>query len=270
MSTFIRPRKGWAPIKIGELWEYRELLFFLTWRDIKVRYHQTALGAAWAILQPVMTMLVFTLFFGKLGKIPSDGIPYSLFALAALVPWTFFANGLTQSSDSVVGSANLIKKVYFPRLVAPISSVASGLVDFCLAMIVLLIAMACYRVAPTWNMIWMPLLTLLAVATALGMGLWLSALNAKYRDVRYLVPFLLQFWMFATPIAYPSSLLAEPWKTLYGINPMAGVVEGFRWGLLGSPAPGPILIVSSTATLLLLVSGMFYFRRVERTFADVV
>ena len=269
--TVLKPSKGWVALNIGELWEYRELLYFLTWRDIKVRYKQTVLGAAWAIIQPVSTMVVFSLFFGKLARIPSDGIPYPIFAYAALVPWSFFANGLNQSSNSVVGSANLIQKVYFPRLVVPISGVISGVLDFVLAFMVLLAMMLIYGIVPTLNILFLPLLVLLSLATALGVGLWLSALNVQFRDVRYTVPFLTQFWLFATPIAYPSSLLSEPWRTLYGINPMVGVVEGFRWALLGTDtAPGPIIIVSSCAAMLALITGAFYFRRMERTFADVV
>jgi len=267
----IEPSHGWVSLKLRELWEYRELLYFLTWRDIKVRYKQTALGAAWAIIQPFFTMVVFSLFFGKLARMPSDGIPYPIFSYAALVPWTFFANGLTQSANSLVGSANLIKKVYFPRLVVPISSVLSGLVDFVLAFVVLLGMMIYFGVAPTWNVLWLPLLVLLAFVTALGVGLWLSALNVQFRDVRYTVPFLTQFWLFATPIAYPSSLLSEPWRTLYAMNPMVGVVEGFRWALLDTnTAPGPMIFVSAAAALGILISGLFYFRRMERTFADVV
>jgi lipopolysaccharide transport system permease protein len=246
-------------------------LYFLTWRDIKVRYKQTALGAAWAIIQPFFTMLVFSLFFGKLAKVPSDGIPYPIFAYAALVPWTFFANGLNQSSNSLVTSSNLITKVYFPRLTIPISSVVSGVVDFILALVVLLVMMFYYHVTIKWNIFWLPLFLLLALVTALGVGLWLSAMNVQFRDVRYVVPFLTQFWMFATPIAYPSTLLSQPWRTLYGINPMVGVVEGFRWALLGSSAaPGPILIASSLAALTLLLGGAFYFRCMEKNFADVV
>ncbi len=267
----IEPSKGWVSLKLRELWEYRELLYFLTWRDIKVRYKQTVLGAAWAVIQPFFTMVVFSLFFGKLAKVPSDGIPYPIFAYAALVPWTFFANGLSQSSNSLVGSANLIKKVYFPRLVVPLSSVFSGVVDFVLAFIVLLGMMAYFGTWPTINALYLPLLLLLAWVTALGVGLWLSAMNVQFRDVRYTVPFLTQFWMFATPIAYPSSLLSEPWRTVYAVNPMVGVVEGFRWALLGTDtAPGPIIAVSSFAAVGLLVSGAFYFRRMEKTFADVV
>ena len=267
----IEPSHGWVSLKLHEVWEYRELLYFLTWRDIKVRYKQTVLGAAWAIIQPFFTMVVFSLFFGRLAKMPSDGIPYPIFAYAALVPWTFFAHGLTQSSNSLVGSANLIKKVYFPRLAIPISSVISGAVDFVLAFSVLLVMMVFYGIIPTVNVIWLPFLLVLTFVTSLGVGLWFSAMNVQFRDVRYTVPFLTQFWLFATPIAYPSSLLSEPWRTVYGINPMVGVVEGFRWALLGTDtAPGPVIVVSSVAALLILVGGAFYFRRMERTFADVV
>ena len=267
----VKPSKGWISLNLDELWEYRELLYFLTWRNIKVRYKQTVLGAAWAIIQPFFTMVVFSLFFGKLAKVPSDGIPYPIFAYAALVPWMFFANGLNQSSDSLVGSADLIKKVYFPRLIVPISSVISGVIDFVLAFVVLVGMMLFYGIYPTANTIWLPFLLLLAFVTSLGVGLWLSALNVQFRDVRHTVPFLTQFWLFATPIAYPSSLLSEPWHTLFGINPMVGVVEGFRWALLGAEtAPGPIVIVSSLVALVLLVGGVFFFRRMEKTFADVV
>lgn len=267
----IEPSQGWVSLELDELWEYRELLYFLVWRDIKVRYKQTVLGAAWAIIQPFFTMMVFSVFFGRLAKISSDGIPYPIFSYAALVPWTFFAHGLSQASSSLVGGARLIKKVYFPRLTMPIATVLSGTVDFVLAFIVLLGMMLVYGIMPTVNVLWLPLLLLLALTTSLGVGLWLSAMNVQFRDVRYTVPFVTQFWLFATPIVYPSSLLPEPWRTLYGINPMAGVVEGFRWALLGTDtAPGPIIIVSSLAALALLVSGAFYFRRMEKTFADVV
>ena len=269
--TVIRPRPGWVPLDFRELWAYRELLYFLVWRDIKVRYKQTALGAAWAIIQPFATMVVFSLFFGKLAQIPSDGVPYPIFSYAALVPWTFFAYGLSQSSNSLVGSANLIRKVYFPRLVVPISAVLGGVVDFALAFTVLLGMMMFYGIVPTVNVVWLPALLLLAFVTALGIGFWFSALNVKFRDVRYVLPFVVQFWLFATPIAYPSSLLPEPWRVLYGINPMAGVVEGFRWALLGTEtAPGSIIAVSSLVAVGLLVGGAFYFRRMEKTFADVV
>jgi lipopolysaccharide transport system permease protein len=267
----IEPAKGWMPLKLDELWEYRELFFFLTWRDIKVRYKQTLLGASWAIIQPFFTMLVFSLFFGKLAKMPSDGIPYPIFAYAALVPWTFFSNALTQSSNSLVQGSNLLKKVYFPRLALPISTVLGGIVDFCLAFSVLLLMMLYYGIAPTWNVVFLPFLLLLAFMTSLGTGLWFAAMNVRYRDVRYAVPFITQFWMFATPIAYSSSLLEEPWRTVYGINPMVGVVEGFRWALVGTDtAPGPIIAVSTLVALAILVSGAFYFRRMEKTFADVV
>jgi lipopolysaccharide transport system permease protein len=267
----VKPSKGWISLKLKELWEYRELLYFMAWRDIKVRYKQTVLGAAWAIIQPFFTMVVFSIFFGKLARVPSDGLPYPIFAYAALVPWTFFANGLNQASNSLVGSANLIKKVYFPRLVVPISSVISGVVDFVLAFAVLLGMMLFYGILPTVNILWLPLFVLLIFVTALGVGFWLSALNVQFRDVRYTVPFLTQFWLFATPIAYPSSLLSEPWRTLYGINPMVGVIEGFRWALLGTDtAPGPIIIVSTVVALILFFGGAFYFRRLERSFADVV
>lgn len=268
----IEPSRGWVSLKLRELWNYRELLYFLTWRDIKVKYKQTALGALWAILQPFMTMIVFSLFFGRLAQIPSDGVPYPLFSFAALVPWTFFATGLTMSSNSLVGSSNLIKKVYFPRLTIPIATVLSGAVDFLIAFVVLLILMLFYGVLPTANVIFLPFFVLLAFVTSLGVGLWLSALNVQFRDIRYIVPFLTQFWLFITPIAYPSSLIENPTlRAIYGINPMAGVVEGFRWALLGTDnAPGVVIIASTVAAVLLFISGMFYFRRMEKTFADVV
>jgi lipopolysaccharide transport system permease protein len=270
-TIVIRPSEGWISLKLGDLWEYRELLYFLVWRDIKVRYKQTMLGAAWAIIQPFCSMVVFSLFFGKLAKMPSDGIPYPIFAYAALVPWQFFANGLTQSANSLVDSANLIRKIYFPRLTIPIANVLAGLVDFALAFAVLLGMMAWYHIYPTERLIWLPAFLLLALVTALAVGLWLSVLNVEYRDIRYTVPFITQFWMFATPIVYPSSLLKEPWRTVYGLNPMVGVVEGFRWALLGTKtAPGPTIAVSAAASVLLLVGGAFYFRRMEKTFADVV
>jgi len=269
--TVIRPSRGWAPLDLGELWRFRELFYFLTWRDIKVRYKQTVLGATWAILQPVFTMVVFSLFFGKLAKIPSDGIPYPIFSYAALVPWTFFSNGLSLSANSLVGNQNLITKIYFPRLAIPAATVLGGLVDFGLAFLVMVAMMLGYGVVLTWNVMWLPALVLLALVATLGGALWLSALNVRYRDVRFAVPFLVQFWLFITPIAYPSSLLDQPWRTLYAINPMAGVVEGFRWALLGADtAPGPMIAVSTVAALGLLISGAFAFRRMERTFADVV
>ncbi len=267
----IEPSRGWVSLKLGELWEYRELLYFLVWRDLKVRYKQTALGAAWAIIQPFFTMIVFSVFFGNLAKIPSDGIPYPLFAFAALVPWNLFANGLAGCSDSLVTSANLIKKVFFPRLAIPLASVMAGLVDFAIAFTVLLGLMFYYGRVPTANIIWLPALLALQFITALGVGLWLSTLNVQFRDVRHTLPFITQFWMYSTPIAYPSSLLSEPWRTLYGLNPMAGVVEGFRWALLGTGnGPGPMIAVSALMAVVLLIGGAYYFRRMEKTFADLV
>jgi lipopolysaccharide transport system permease protein len=270
-ALLIRPARGWSALHLRDLWQYRELAFFLTWRDVSVRYKQTVLGAAWAIIQPFMTMVVFSVFFGRLGKIPSDGLPYPLFAFCALLPWQLFANSLGEAGNSLVSNQALITKVYFPRLVIPVSATLAGLLDFAIAFLVLIGMMAYYHVAPTTAVWTLPLFVLLAIVTALGVGLWLSALNVQYRDVRYTIPFLTQFWLFATPIAYPSSLIPERWRALYGVNPMAGVVEGFRWALLGTGhAPGPLLTVSVLTSVLLLVSGLFYFRRMERTFADRV
>ncbi len=268
----MRPSRGWVALRLGELWRFRELLYFLVWRDVKVRYKQTVIGAAWAIIQPFTTMIVFSLFFGGLAGIPSDGLPYPLFSYTALVPWTFFAAGLANASNSLVGNANLIKKIYFPRLVIPISAVLSNAVDFCLAFGVLVIMLIGYGILPTANIIFLPFFVLLALITALGVGLWLSAMNVQFRDIRYVVPFLTQVWLFITPIAYPSSLIQnDVLRTIYALNPMAGVVEGFRWALLGTQtAPSSLLAVSTLAAILLLVSGLFYFRRMEKTFADVV
>ena len=247
------------------------MLYYLIWRDIKVRYKQTALGAAWAIIQPLFTMVLFTVFFGKLAKIPTDGVAAPLFFYAGLIPWTFFAQSLSQSSDSLVGSANLIKKVYFPRLAIPIGTSCSGMVDFALAFAVMLLLCFYFGVHMTVNVLWLPFFVLLAFITSLGVGLWLSALNVKYRDVKYVVPFLTQFWMWATPVAYPSSLLPGKWRIVYGLNPMVGVVEGFRWALLGTnTAPGPMIAVSAIAACAVLIGGAYYFRRMERSFADVV
>ncbi|HVS64000.1 MAG TPA: ABC transporter permease [Thermoanaerobaculia bacterium] len=269
--TFIRPSRGWRTLDLRELWAYRELVYFLVWRDIKVRYKQTALGASWAIIQPFFTMVVFSLFFGRLAGVPSDGLPYPVFSFAALVPWTLFATGLTMSAASLVGNQDLLKKVYFPRLAIPLAPVLAAVVDFAIAFTVLLGMMWFYGIVPGLEALALvPLLTLTLV-TSLAVGLWLSALNVRYRDVRYALPFLVQLWLFLTPIAYPSSLLDEPWRTLYAINPMVGVVEGFRWALLGTDtAPGPMILVSSLAALALLAGGAFYFRRLERTFADLV
>lgn len=267
----IEPTRGWVALKLRELWEFREMAFFLVWRDIKVRYKQTVLGAAWAIIQPLFTMLVFSVFFGKLAKMPSDGIPYPIFSYAGLVPWTFFAQALGQSSDSLLSSANLIRKVYFPRLVIPLAAVCGGVVDFCISFSVLLLMMVIYGVPITLRLLWLPPLLLLALVTALGVGLWLSALNIQFRDVRYTVPFITQFWMFATPVVYPSSLLNEPWRTIYGFNPMVGVIEGFRWALLGTnTAPKAMIVVSAGAAVLILIGGALYFRRLEKRFADLV
>lgn len=267
----IEPSKGWVPLKIRDLWEYRELVYFLIWRNVKIRYKQTALGASWAIIQPFMTMLVFSLFFGRLAKVPSDNIPYPIFSFAGLVPWTFFSNSLALASNSLIGSAHLITKVYFPRLAIPIATVLSGVVDFAVAFLMLLVMMLYYGVTPMVRMMWLPVFLLLALVTSLGVALWLSALSVEYRDVQHVMPFILQFWLFATPIAYSSSMLSEPWRTVYGLNPMVGVVEGFRWALLGAnTSPGPIIIVSSLAALVVLIGGAFYFRRMERTFADMV
>ena len=267
----IKPSRGWAPLNLHDLWEYRELMYFFAWRDIKVRYKQTVLGAAWAIIQPFFTMVVFSIFFGRLAKIPSDGLPYPIFSFAALVPWMFFANGLSESSSSLVAGANLIKKIYFPRLVVPIAAILSGVVDFALSFLVLIGMMCYFGIVPTSNVVWLPAFLLLSLAASLGVGLWLSALNIQFRDVRYLIPFIVQFWMFSTPIAYSSSLLSQPWRTVYGLNPMVSVVDGFRWALLGTPAvPLSALAASSLAALAVLVSGMFYFRRMERRFADLV
>ncbi len=270
--TLIKPLRGWVSLGLDEVWRYRELLFFFIWRDIKVRYKQTLLGAAWAILQPLFTMVVFSIFFGRLAKIPSDGIPYPIFSYAGLLPWTFFATGLTNGANSVVRDANLVKRVYFPRLITPISAVVGGLPDFFLAFLVLIGMMIYYGLFPTAaSLLLLPLCLLLALTTSMGVGLWLSALNAEYRDVRYVVPFLTQFWMYATPVVYPSSLLDEPWRTLYGLNPMVSVVEGFRWSLLGQGETVPLMFaLSAVASLALLVSGAFFFRRMERRFADVV
>jgi homopolymeric O-antigen transport system permease protein len=257
--------------QLRDLWAYRELLYFLAWRDFKIRYKQTVLGAAWAVIQPFFTMVVFSIFFGYLGKMPSDGIPYPVFAYCALLPWSLFAHALNESSNSLVNNQGLITKVYFPRMIIPIAPLFVGLVDFGIAFMVLLGMMLVYGIMPGMAVFTVPLFIFLAVVTALAAGMWLSALNVEYRDVRYIIPFLTQLWLFATPVAYPSSLLPEPWRSLYGLNPMAGVVEGFRWALLGSThSPGPLLAVSVAAILAMLIGGLLYFTRMEQTFADVV
>ena len=270
-TLLIRPSRGWAALDLADLWQYRELIYFLTWRDIKVRYKQTVLGGAWAILQPFLTMVVFSVFFGRLAGIPSDGLPYPIFAYCALLPWQLFAHALTESSNSLVANERLITKVYFPRLVVPISAVLAGLLDFLVAFVVLIGMMMYYHIRPTAAVWTVPLFLLLAVGAALGVGLWLSALNVQYRDVRYTIPFLTQFWLFLTPVAYPSTIVPVSWRALYGLNPMAGVVEGFRWALLGkTEGPGALLAVSVAITIVILIGGLYYFRRMEKTFADVV
>jgi lipopolysaccharide transport system permease protein len=267
----ITPPVRWWVLPFGELWQYRELVYFFVWRDIKVRYKQTAIGAAWAVLQPFLTMLVFSLFFGRLAHIPSDGLPYPIFYYSALLPWMYFAAALQNSTSTIVENQRLVTKVYFPRLALPLSAVLSGLVDFGISFLMFIAMMVYYRMAPSWTLLMLPLFLLLAVLTALGVGLWLSALNAIYRDVRYVVPFLVQFWMFASPVAYPSSLVPLKWRWLYGLNPMAGVIEGFRWALAGRGAPpGRFIVVSSAVVLVVLLSGVAYFQKMETTIADVV
>ncbi len=269
--TRIQPSRGLLDVNLPEAWAYRELLYFFVWRDLKVRYKQTVIGAGWAVIQPLFTMLVFALFFGKLAKIPSGGIPYPIFFYAALLPWMYFANALTHATGTVVENQRMITKVYFPRILLPISSVLSGLVDLGIAFVLLIGLMAYYRLPPTAAFLWLPVFVLLAMATALGAGLWLSAMNAIYRDVRYAVPFLVQFWMFASPVAYPSSLVPEKWRWLYGLNPMAGVIEGFRWALTGLGRPPDVMLAASTSgVLLLMLGGLLYFQKVEGHIADVV
>jgi lipopolysaccharide transport system permease protein len=267
----IAPRRGWLAVDLPELWAYRELLYFFVWRDIKVRYKQTVIGAAWAVLQPLMTMLVFSLFFGKLAKIPSQGLPYPIFYYCALLPWMYFSTAIQGATSIVVDHQRVITKIYFPRVVLPIAAVLSGLLDFAISFVALLGLMVYYRMMPATAVIWLPAFTLLAILTALGVGLWLSALNALYRDVRYVVPFLVQFWMFASPVVYPSSLVPEKWRLLYGLNPMTGVIEGFRWALTGhGQPPGIMLAASAAAVILLVLSGLLYYHAVEGTMADVV
>ncbi len=275
--TYLRPSQGWSALNLRDLWNYRELVYFLTWRDLKVRYKQTLLGASWAILKPFMTMVVLSIFFGGLAQVPSDNVPYPIFSFVALLPWELFANGLSVASRSLVQNSNMITKVYFPRLILPLSSVLAGVVDFAIAFLILIGMMIFYRITPTVNVWTLPLFLLLAIVTALGVSLWLSALNVQYRDIGYVTPFLTQFWMFISPVAYGTGLLADKvpgmWvQIIYALNPMVGVINGFRWALLGieSAAPGPGLVVSVAVSLTLLVSGMFYFRRMERQFADMV
>ncbi len=270
-SVHIAARGRWLALDLVELWAYRELLYFFVWRDIKVRYKQTVIGAAWAVLQPVLTMLVFSLFFGTLAKIPSQGLPYPVFYYCALLPWMYFSTAMQGATNIVVDQQRVITKIYFPRVVLPIAAVLSGLLDFAISFAVFLGMMVYYRIVPTKAVIWLPAFTLLAILTALGVGLWLSALNALYRDVRYVLPFLVQFWMFASPVAYASSLVPAKWRWLYGLNPMAGVIEGFRWALTGhGQPPGILLAASATAVVLLVFSGLVYYHAVEGTMADVV
>jgi lipopolysaccharide transport system permease protein len=269
--VYLRPSKGWLSVDLKELWRYRELIFFLTWRDIKVRYKQAVLGVAWAVLQPLLTMVIFTVIFGILLKTPSQGLPYPLFALSALLPWQLFASALQRSSVSLVGNANLITKIYFPRLAIPLSSVFAALVDFGVSFFVLIGVMIYYRYLPGWNVLWLPVLILMALLTALAVGLWLSALNVQYRDVQHMVPFIVQVWMYASPIVYPIETIPEgTWRILYSLNPMVGVIQGYRWALLGGEPPDVTMMISIVVVLFLLVGGLFYFRRMEKTFADIV
>jgi lipopolysaccharide transport system permease protein len=270
LTLVIRPPRKWVPVDLRELWAYRELITSFTLRDIKLRYKQTGLGIAWAVLQPLLTMLIFTVIFGGLAKIPSDGVPYPLFVLAALLPWMLFAEGLTRSTTSMVTNANIMTKVYFPRLIMPLSSIISPLVDFAVSFLILIAMMVWYGFTPTINIIFLPVFLLLALASSLGVGLWLSALNVKYRDFQYTVPFLIQIWMFASPVVYSSSLVPESMRLIFGLNPMTGVIEGFRWALLGSGTPSAMVLVSIGMVIALLVSGMFYFRRMEQYYADIV
>ncbi len=268
--TMIRPARGWASLNLSELWKHRDLLYFFTWRDIKLRYKQTLLGFAWAILQPFLAMIIFSLFFGGLAQISSNDIPYPVFVYSALLSWTLFAESCNRSTASMVANANIIQKVYFPRIALPLSSVMSPLVDFAIAFTILIAMMAYFGIIPTINVIFLPLFVLMASITSLGVGLWLSALNVQYRDFQYVVPFMVQIWMFASPVVYPASLVPESYQLLYGLNPMVGVIEGFRWALFGTPMPGMITIASVFISLTLLVTGLLYFTRVEKTFADTV
>ena len=268
---YLKPSTGWLPLDFGELWRYRELIFFLTWRDIKVRYKQAVLGIAWAVLQPLLTMAIFTIIFGVLLNTPSQGLPYPLFALTALIPWQLFATALQRSSISLVGNANLITKIYFPRIAIPLSTIFAALIDFVISFVVLLGVMAFYRVWPGLMILWLPLFILLSLLTSLAVGLWLSALNVQYRDIQHMVPFLIQVWMYASPIVYPiETIPAGFWRGIYSLNPMVGVIQGFRWALLGGTHPDITLIISIIVVLILLISGLYYFRRMEKTFADIV
>ena len=269
--THISPSKGWISFNIKELWQHRELIYFLVWRDLKARYKQTVFGIAWIVAQPLIQMAGFTLVFNKLVGISSEGLPYPIFAYSALLPWTYFANSINRSSTSLVGSARLLTRVYFPRMVIPISGVLSGIIDFCISFVILLFLMTLYQIAPTAGVLLLPALLLFAVVTALGVGLWLSALDVRYRDVHFAIPLFLQVWMYATPIIYPLSKVPEGWKWIYSLNPMVSIVEGFRWALFpGYTVPDPEIFLSILIPFVLLVSGMIFFRRQERTFADIV
>ncbi|WKZ51417.1 MAG: ABC transporter permease [Anaerolineales bacterium] len=271
-TIYIKPSHGLAALNLRDLWVYRELVFFMVWRDVKVKYKQTLLGMAWAVIQPVMTMLVFTFLFGTVAKLPTDGIPYPVFSFTALLPWGLFVTALNQGSRSLVAHNNMVTKIYFPRLILPMSAVFAGLVDFAIAFVILVALMVYYHVTPAWNLVWtLPLFLLLALVAALGVALWLSAINVKYRDVNQALPFLTQFWLFATPVAYSSSVISPKWQIVYSLNPMAGVVNGFRWALLGSGnGPDAALWVSVAISILVLVTGLFYFRSTEKTFADTI
>lgn len=266
----LQPSASWSARTFADVWAYRELLYFFIWRDVKVRYKQTALGAGWAIIQPLMTMVVFTVFFGHLARMPSDGLPYPIFSLAALVPWTYFAAALGSGSTALGGQQHIISKVYFPRLIIPLAAVLAPLIDFAIAFVILILLMAWYRIVPGPAIVWLPPLMLLAIATAAAVSVWLSALSVRYRDVRYVVPFGVQIWLFATPVAYPASLVPARWRAVYGLNPMAGVIEGFRWALVGGPSPGLMTLVSAVAVVVLLAAGGVYFRKSEGTFADII
>ena len=271
--VYIKPTTGFAALNLRDLWLYRELIYFMIWREVKVRYKQTMLGAAWAIIQPVLTMIVFTFLFGRIAKLPTDGnIPYPIFSYTALLPWGLFVAALNQASRSLTSNQNMVSKIYFPRLVLPLASVLSGLVDFVIAFVILIGLMIYYRVTPSLNAIWaLPLFLVLTVITALGVALWLSAINVRYRDVNYALPFMTQFWLFITPVAYSAKLISDKWQMLYSLNPMAGVVNGFRWALLGvGSGPDIGLWISVGVALILLISGLFYFRNMEKTFADTI
>jgi lipopolysaccharide transport system permease protein len=269
-TLVIRPPRKWVPIDFSELWSYRELLYYFVWRDVKIRYKQTGLGVAWAVIQPLFTMVIFSVIFGGLAQIPSEGVPYPLFVLSALLPWILFSEGLTRSTTSMVSNANIMTKVYYPRLIMPIAGILSPVVDFLIAMVILILMMVYFGFVPTVNIVFLPAFVLLALATSLGVGLWLSALNVQYRDFQYTLPFLIQVWFYASPVVYATSLVPDQYQLLYGLNPMAGVIEGFRWALLGTAPPSGIIGLSVVVVFVLLVTGAFYFKKMEQYFADIV